>query len=190
MWGRGGEAGWGRAGGGMGMSRDREKKGPAQGLRGTGRGLESRRKGLFSKMRNMGKGKEYGTQRNLKRKEREREKGRGEKDWGRGRERREGEGKRSERSTDTGKGERTDGQSCHPQRGCHPPRQVTVAPGGMQLATPGTHRHQTGGLKGRRPELAGEAGDQAPPPSWCWEGITWRMLPGDAQDAAGGQACP
>ena len=67
---------------------------------------------------------------------------------------------------------------------------MTVAPGGMQLTTPGTHRHQTGGLKGRRPELAGEAGDQAPPPSWCWEGITWRMLPGDAQDAAGGQACP
>ena len=67
---------------------------------------------------------------------------------------------------------------------------MSVAPGGVQLATPVTHRHRTGGLKGRHPELAGEAGDRAPPPGWCWEGITWRTLPGDAQDAAGGQAGP
>lgn len=69
----------------MGMSRDGRKKAWPKGSKERGRGSESRGKGLFSKMRNMGRGKEYGTQRNLKRKERQREKGRGEKDWGRGR---------------------------------------------------------------------------------------------------------
>ena len=131
-----------------------------------GQGLGIKGQRVVFQYEKHGRGRQYGTQKNLKRKERPREKGRGEKGWGRGGERRGGEGKRPERSTEARRGGRTDGQSGHLQSGCRPPRQLSVAPGGLQLAAPG-HTAPGGGRKGRRkgrcPELAGEARDQAPP---------------------------
>lgn len=191
MWGRGREAGGWGGGHGNEQGPEEERPSPRKGSDGTGQGLGIKGQRVVFQYEKHGRGRQYGTQRNLKRKERQREKGRGEKDLGRGKERRGGEGKRPERSTEAGRGGGTDGQSSHPQSGCHPPRRLSVvAPGGLPLRAPGSHRHSTGGRKGRRPELAREAGDQAPLPGWCWEGVTRRMLPGEAQDAAGGQAGP
>lgn len=73
-------------GGGMGMSRDLKKKGPAQGRAPMerGRGSESRGKGLFSNMRNMGGEGSMGPK-GTSRERRDRERrGEGRRTWGEG----------------------------------------------------------------------------------------------------------